>query len=93
MRCWRKPVAWRRTTPSPLFDDVFTLHEARIVGADHLRLRLSLPGGTPLNAIAWGAAPLRGQLTASLRVAYEPQVNSWRGMRELQLLVRGLSPA
>jgi single-stranded-DNA-specific exonuclease len=84
---------WGQGFPSPLFDDVFTLHEARIVGADHLRLRLSLPGGTPLNAIAWGAAPLRGQLTASLRVAYEPQVNSWRGMRELQLLVRGLSPA
>ena len=84
---------WGQGFPAPLFDDVFTLHEARIVGADHLRLRLSLPGGTPLNAIAWGAAPLREQLTSSLRVAFQPQVNDWRGLRELQLLVRGLVPA
>lgn len=84
---------WGQGFPAPLFDDVFTVHETRVVGADHLRLRLSLPGGPPLNAIAWGAAPLRGQLATSVRVAYEPQVNSWRGMRELQLLVRGLSPA
>jgi single-stranded-DNA-specific exonuclease len=68
---------------------VFELREARVVGADHLRLRLAPPGGDTFAAIAWQAAALRDALPARLRVAYRPQVNEWRGERQVQLLVVG----
>ena len=53
---------------------------------------LPLAGGEPVAAIAWRAAALREQLGSRLRVAYRPQVNAWRGERQLQLLVEGLAP-
>ena len=85
---------WGQGFAAPLFDDEFELRDARVVGADHLRLLLApLAGGEPVAAIAWRAAALREQLTARLHAAYRPQVNAWRGERQLQLLVEGLTPA
>ncbi len=84
---------WGQGFAAPLFDDEFHLHETRVVGGDHLRLLLSpVAGGESVAAIAWRAAALRGQLGSRLRVAYRPQVNAWRGERQLQLLVEGLTP-
>ena len=85
---------WGQDFAAPLFDDEFELRDTRVVGADHLRLLLApLAGGEPVVAIAWRAAALRERLTARLHVAYRPQVNAWRGERQLQLLVEGLTPA
>jgi single-stranded-DNA-specific exonuclease len=85
---------WGQGFAAPLFDDEFELREARVVGADHLRLLLApLAGGMAVAAIAWRAAALRERLGSRLRVAYRPQVNAWRGERQLQLLVEGLAPA
>ena len=83
---------WGQGFAAPLFDDEFELREARVVGADHLRLLLApVAGGEAVAAIAWRAAALREQLGSRLRVAYRPQVNAWRGERQLQLLVEGLA--
>jgi single-stranded-DNA-specific exonuclease len=82
---------WGQGFAAPLFDDVFDVREARVVGADHLRLRLTPRGGSAtFAAIAWRAAHLNDALPARLRVAYRPQVNEWRGERQVQLLVQGL---
>lgn len=83
---------WGQGFAAPLFDDEFELRAVRIVGGDHLRLQLTpIGGGAPLTAIAWRAAALGEQLGKRLRVAYRPQVNDWRGERQLQLLVEGLA--
>ncbi len=85
---------WGQGFAAPLFDDQFELRDTRVVGVDHLRLLLvPLPGGEPVAAIAWRAAALRDHLSPRLHVAYRPQVNAWRGERQLQLLVEGLTPA
>lgn len=83
---------WGQGFAPPLFDDVFELREARVVGADHLRLRLAPSGSSAtFTAIAWRAAALRDALPSRLRVAYRPQVNEWRGEQQVQLLVQGLA--
>ncbi|WP_448507867.1 single-stranded-DNA-specific exonuclease RecJ [Immundisolibacter sp.] len=84
---------WGQGFAAPLFDDEFELRDMRVVGGDHLRLLLvPLAGGQPVPAIAWRAAALRDHLTPRLHVVYRPQVNAWRGERQLQLLVEGLTP-
>jgi single-stranded-DNA-specific exonuclease len=83
---------WGQGFAAPVFDDEFELRALRIVGGNHLRLQLAPSGGgAPLTAIAWRAAALGEQLGKRLRVAYRPQVNDWRGERQLQLLVEGLT--
>ena len=83
---------WGQGFAAPLFDDVFELCGQRVVGTDHLRVQLApVGGGAPVQAIAWRAAALHDQLGPRLRVAYRPQVNDWRGQRQLQLLVEGLT--
>ena len=83
---------WGQGFAAPLFDDEFELRDTRVVGADHLHLLLApLAGGEPVAAIAWRAAALRERLSSRLHVAYRPQVNAWRGERQLQLLVEGLA--
>lgn len=83
---------WGQGFAAPLFDDVFDLRGVRVVGTDHLRLQLApVGGGGTIPAIAWRAAALQDQLGPRLRVAYRPQVNDWRGERQVQLLVEGLA--
>ncbi len=82
---------WGQGFAAPLFDDEFELRGVRVVGADHLRLQLAPMGGGAVQAVAWRAAAVKDSLGPRLRVAYRPQVNDWRGERQLQLLVEGLT--
>jgi len=87
---------WGQHFPEPLFDGVFWLRDSRIVGERHLRMDLepcSAPG-TRLEAIAFNVDLLRRPQPdgAPLRVAYRLDVNEYRGVRRLQLLVEEFQP-
>jgi single-stranded-DNA-specific exonuclease len=91
----RAAVPWGQGFPEPLFDGRFELLEARIVGLDHLKLRLRPVGGRRiLDAIAFRqGARLGTARPACLRLAYRLGVNEYAGIRSLQLVVEYLEPA
>jgi single-stranded-DNA-specific exonuclease len=86
---------WGQGFPEPLFDGCFDLLDARLVGRDHLKLRLRTAGGTRVvDGIAFRQAErLGGARPARLRLAYRLAVNEYAGVRSAQLLVEYLEPA
>jgi len=91
-RLLRYAGPWGQGFPAPLFDGEFEVLTHRIVGDVHLKLRLGLDGGAPLDAIAfrWGEQPLPGQ---RVRIAYRLDLNEYRGVESPQLIVEHLEPA
>jgi len=91
----RDAAPWGQGFPEPLFDGVFELLDARVVGADHLKLRVRLPGGQRvLDGIAFRQAERLGNARpARLRMAYRLGVNDYAGVRSAQLVVEYLEPA
>lgn len=85
---------WGQGFPEPVFDGEFDVIDSRIVGEQHLKLRLSPPGnGAVLDAIAFYQAD-RCQVTTGDRVqiAYRLDVNEYRGERNVQLVVEHIVP-
>lgn len=82
---------WGQAFPEPVFDDVFLVHEARVVGERHMRYRLTLPGGgSMLRAIHFGGADSGARVGAQVHVAYQLAVDRWQGRCEAQLMIRDL---
>ncbi len=83
---------WGQAWPEPLFDGRFRVRERRVVGSNHLKLRLQPEEGGPvLDAIAFGAGKLcRQELPDPLGVVYGLEVNRWQGRVMPQLRVRYL---
>ncbi len=68
---------------------------SRIVGNNHLKLRLRQPGGASLDAIAFNRGNLLGKQVrdgARLAVVFTPRVNSWNGSAAVELEIRDLKP-
>ncbi len=79
---------WGQGFPEPLFDNVFTLCEQRVIGEKHLRMRVRHPeGGMQLDAVAFNQAPLEAARNAAIRLVYRLDVNVWRQSRTAQLVV------
>lgn len=85
---------WGQGFPEPVFDGVFEIVNRRIVGERHLKLVLR-PQGQAMNigAIAfnmddrdWPSA------VQQVRAVYKLDVNEFRGVREIQLLIDSLEP-
>jgi single-stranded-DNA-specific exonuclease len=91
----RDAAPWGQGFPEPLFDGVFDLLEARLVGVDHLRLKLRLPGGRRiLEGIAFRQGERLGAARpARVRAAYRLCVNDYAGVRSAQLVVEYLEAA
>jgi single-stranded-DNA-specific exonuclease len=91
----RDAAPWGQGFPEPLFDGCFELVDARVVGADHLKLRLRIAGGRRIvDGIAFRQAERLGSARpARLRLAYRLAVNEYAGLRTAQLLVEYLEPA
>ena len=91
----RDAAPWGQGFPEPLFDGVFELLDARVVGADHLKLRLRSPGGQRMiDGIAFRQAERLGNARpGQVRLAYRLGVNDYAGMRSAQLVVEYLEPA
>lgn len=89
-RLLRDAGPWGQHFPEPCFLGEFPVLEARVVGATHLRLRLAAGSGAPpleaiaFNALAEGAQP---DVAASVRVLYRLDVNRFRGVERLQLVI------
>ncbi|HVF33806.1 MAG TPA: single-stranded-DNA-specific exonuclease RecJ [Candidatus Saccharimonadia bacterium] len=83
---------WGQAFPEPVFDNRFAVCDARVVGARHWKARLAFEGcGTEVDAIHFGAsdsAPNAGRV----RAAYSLALDTWRGERRVQCVVRHLEP-
>lgn len=80
---------WGQHFPEPLFEGEFELLERRIVGGHHLKMSLAADeGGEPLDAIAFRFdLEQLEQLPNRLRLAYRLDLNHYRGVTRLQLVV------
>jgi len=85
----RFQTPWGQSFPEPIFDGEFEVAQQRIVGERHLKLVLRWPGSRQtVDAIAFNVEPhwLDSRLDR-LHIAYRIDVNEWRGVRSLQLMV------
>jgi len=89
----RRAGPWGQGFPEPRFHGDFTVRRARIVGERHLKLALQPPEGPVLDAIAFNLDEPAAWLDCSrLRLAYQLDVNEFRGRRTVQLKADYLEP-
>ncbi|TMP37667.1 single-stranded-DNA-specific exonuclease RecJ [Pseudoalteromonas rubra] len=81
---------WGQHFPEPVFSGVFELVQQRIVGDKHLKLVLKHPGGKLVDAIAFNVDVRAWPNTAAqaAELAYQLDINEFRGKFTLQLIVR-----
>lgn len=79
---------WGQDFPEPVFDGRFSVAERRLVGMQHVKLRLrESTSGQTIDAIAFFQDIELYPQNAQLHLAYKLQVNRFRGKETLQLLV------
>ena len=86
---------WGQQFPEPLFDNLFTVIEWRIVGEKHLKLKL-LPKNTEvaIDAIAFNTTDEQlGENSDIIRAVYKLDVNEFRNNKSLQLMIEYMEPA
>ncbi|WP_096527799.1 single-stranded-DNA-specific exonuclease RecJ [Candidatus Nitrosoglobus terrae] len=103
LECWDLELAeilrvggpWGQGFPEPLFDGLFWLEGFRIVGENHLKLALTtLDGQQQLNGIAFRYLPPDWlKLGIKVKLAYRLDINIYRNLRKVQLLVEYLAPS
>lgn len=88
----RQAGPWGQAFPEPVFDGEFEIVQRRIVGENHLKLVLRLPGSeATIDAIAFNQTDTDWQdEPKSLRIAYRLDVNEYMGQRTPQLMVNYL---
>lgn len=79
---------WGHGFPEPVFDDVFSVSDQRILGEKHLKLMLS-KDGVSVPAIWFFRNEL---LPDKARVVYSISVNEYKDNRNAQLLVKYAEP-
>lgn len=78
---------WGQRFPEPLFDGLFDVVDARVVGGSHLKMVVQPQGGgAAIDAIAFNRMPddLPG---GAVRLLYRLNINRWRGNESPQLVV------
>ncbi len=87
----REAGPWGQNFPEPIFDGKFNLVNWRIVGEKHLKMVLATENGDTIDAIAFNQAenyPANGECL--LEAAYRLDVNEYRGIRSVQLIIEHL---
>jgi single-stranded-DNA-specific exonuclease len=86
---------WGQQFPEPVFDDVFEIVNWRIVGEKHLKLVLRKNDATQVyDAIAFNQTDSDlPSGAAQIRAVYRMDVNEFRGVRKLQLIVEYIEAA
>ena len=81
--------------PEPLFDDEFFIIQQRLVGEKHLKMVLRHASGLDIDAIAFNVDLKAWPNTAAekVRLAYQLDINEFRGKFSLQLLVNEIQLA
>ena len=85
---------WGQNFPEPIFDDIFTLVQQRIVGEKHLKLLVEKQGEV-FDAIAFNI-DIKAWPNSNARkvhLAYRLDINEFRGKRTVQLMVDDMSVA
>ena len=83
---------WGQQFPEPVFEHTFEVVQQRIVGEKHLKLVLKHQSGRLVDAIAFGV-DVKAWPDTEVRfvdVAYQLDINEFRGKFSLQLIVREL---
>jgi len=86
---------WGTSFPEPVFDNQFQLLQQYLVGGKHLKMRLSLPGHSAIiDAIAFSVDTTRwpNPHANKLHAVYRLDINEYRGLRKVQLIVDHLTP-
>ena len=81
---------WGQGFPVPCFEGRFHLLEQRLVGEAHLKMTLALPSsGQLINAIAFNVdlEAWPNHRCQSIQLVYQLEVNTYKGLRSIQLLV------
>lgn len=82
---------WGQGFPAPVFDNQFDIVECTVLKEKHLRLRLAdARDGSEVAGIYFNAPQL--EYPTRVRAVFELSVNSFRGNRSLQLMIRHLIP-
>jgi single-stranded-DNA-specific exonuclease len=92
----RRAGPWGQHFPEPLFEGAFELLSQRLVGERHLKLSVRHPDvAAPIDAIAFSVDTERwpDPSVHCAYLAYRLDVNEFRGVRRLQLVVEQLVPA
>src|SRR3990167_5918493 len=81
---------WGQQFPEPCFDNIFELIDQRIVGGNHLKLMLTLPGSDVV--LAGIAFNVDRKIWPNYRIkqahiAYRLDINFYQGISRLQLMV------
>ena len=85
-------ATWGQEFPEPVFDGVFDVIQARIVGQRHLKLVLRKPGGDRvIDAIAFFMdQPEQWLGLRQIKAAYKLDINEFRGNRSVQFILQYL---
>jgi len=87
---------WGQAFPEPVFDGVFTVRSARVVGERHVKMWVEVPRtGRAFDAIAFNYLDdetVRPPAPGDRHLVYRLDVNQYQGERRLQLLVEHLLP-
>jgi len=87
----RESGPWGAGFPEPMWSGDFSVVDQRVVGENHLKMRVQPADGTTvIDAIAFNQAglPLRGLV----KLAYRLDVNEFRGVETPQLIVEQIVP-
>ena len=90
-RSLRDAGPWGSAFPEPMWSGDFAVVEQRVVGENHLKLRVrSAGGGNVVDAIAFNQAgpAYRG----TVQLAFRLDVNEYRGIQNPQLVVEQIAP-
>ena len=90
--CLQNAGPWGQEFPEPVFDGVFDVIQARIVGQRHLKLVLRKPlGDLLIDAIAFYVDKPESWLgLRNIKAAYKLDINEFRGNRSVQFIVQYL---
>ena len=92
-RMLRDAGPWGQGFPEPLFDDRFIILDQRIVGDNHLKLKLAPEQyqEVRLEAIAFSQADTHSLITGQLiQAAYRLDINAYMGRESLQLIIQAI---
>ena len=85
---------WGQHFPEPVFEGQFKVMDKRIVGEQHLKLRLQIDGNNRIfDAIAFNQTDEDWPYNSSeIRSTYRLDINEFRGNSQLQLIVEHIEP-
>jgi single-stranded-DNA-specific exonuclease len=85
---------WGQQFPEPIFDGHFNIINQKIVGSNHLKLTLGIMGSQQcIDAIAFNIDldEWTDESCQKIECAYQLDINEFRGVQSLQLLIRHMN--